>query len=409
MTIISNVLHWNNQRKDILINDGNQCIIKNDKLLALPGLIDPHVHFRVPGLEHKEDWISGSKAAYRGGYSMVFDMPNTNPATTTVERLHNKMKIIDSQIESSGIPLRYKLFFGADRNNFHQIELIKNDVVGIKVFMGSSTGELLMDDISSLHALYAIASKFNLIVALHAEDELTIKENSLRYKNETDFKFHSIIRSVQAATTAISTVIDLVRTYQVRSYILHVSSQPEIDLIAQAKSEGLPIYAETCPHYLFLDDSYYSLLNGKAKMNPPLRTKEQQQYLWQALNNGIIDTIGSDHAPHTTNEKEQSLCKCPSGVPGIETTLPLMLTAYKENKISLTRIVELLYSNPLKIFGVTAQDDIVLVNIKDYKLLDEDRLCTKVKWSPYKSMNLTGYPQYFIHDNRLIDLEKLVV
>jgi dihydroorotase len=273
--------------------------------------------------------------------------------------------------------------------------------------MGSSTGDLLMDDLSSLHAIYALANAHNLIIALHAEDELIIQQNLALYKNSTNYADHSKVRSIEAAVTAISLVIELAKLYKVPSYILHVSSQKEIELIALAKSKNIPIYAETCPHYLFLDDTSYQTLNGKAKMNPPLRNKNEQKYLWQALNDGVIDTVASDHAPHTLEEKQQPLCKCPSGVPGIETTLPLMISAYLDKKISLNRIIELLHSKAKEIFNLPNNDDLIFIDIKNYRKVNEQELHTKAKWSPFVGLNLTGWPQYVYTGGRFIDLSKL--
>jgi len=405
MIKLTNVLNINGERTDYKFVDKSNVTIDGHKLVVLPGLIDPHVHFRVPGLEHKEDWIHGAKAAFKGGYTTVFDMPNTKPATTTRERLLDKIALIDEQIKQSGYDLQYKLFFGADRKNFQEIVKVRDDIVGIKVFMGSSTGDLLMDDESSLHAIYALAKAFDLPIALHAEDELIIQKNIEKYSAQTDFKYHSIIRSKDAAIKAVSLVIDLVKIYGVTSYLLHLSTQEELNLVRQAKLNGLPIYAETCPHYLFLDDSMYTRLSGKVKMNPPLRNKVEQEYLWQALIDGTIDTIGSDHAPHTLTEKDQPLCRCPSGMPGIETTLPLMLTAYKQGRISLTRLQELLCRNPQQIFKLKPNADLVFANIEDYKELKDLDLCTKVKWSPFSGMSLTGYPEYIYAHDKFIKLE----
>lgn len=407
MTKILNVLNTHEERQDFDLNDGKMQIIDGSKLVVFPGFIDPHVHFRVPGMEHKEDWISGSKAAFNGGYTTVFDMPNTKPATTTYKRLQEKVKLIDSQIKQANLPLKYRLFFGADKNNFQEIAKVKDEIVGIKIFMGTSTGDLLMDDESSLHAIYAIARAFNLPIALHAEDELIIRANTEKYRNETDFKYHSIIRSTDAAISAVKLVIELAKIYNVKSYILHLSTKAEIDLIRAAKKENIPVYAETCPHYLFLDESMYPKLSGLAKMNPPIRNIKEQEYIWHALNDGTIDTIASDHAPHTLTEKEQQLCRCPSGVPGIETTVPLMLTAYKQKKISLDRLESLLYINARNLFNLPRSHDLVFANIMDYYPLTHDRLCTKVKWSPFTGMNLTGYPEYIFASNQLFNLKKL--
>ena len=407
MLTITNILMPDETRQTLTRDYPEDLTIDGTDLLALPGLIDPHVHFRVPGLEDKEDWQHASVAALKGGVTTVFDMPNTKPATTTQERLQNKFVIIDGQLAEVDLPLRYKLFFGADKNQFHEIVKVKADIAGIKVFMGASTGDLLMDDESSLHAVYALAKAHGLLIALHAEDELIIRNNAAKYADQTDFKYHSIIREPQAAVKAVQLVIELAELYQVPSYILHVSTQGELDLVKAAKARGVMVYIETCPHYLFLDDSQYSNLNGRGKMNPPLRSKIDQDVLWQALNEGVIDTIGSDHAPHQLNEKEQPLCKCPSGVPGIETTLPLLITAWRENKLSLAKLVALTHDNPQQIFNLPANDDLVLVDIVNYRELNDAQMASKCHWTPFVGMNLTGFPRYVFTQQRLIDCRSL--
>ncbi len=407
MLKITNIMMPDGTRQDIERSLSQDITIDGTNLLALPGLIDPHVHFRVPGLEDKEDWQHASVAAIKGGYTTVFDMPNTKPATTTKERLDAKFAVINQQLQEVNIPLRYKLFFGADKNQFHEIDKVKNDIVGIKVFMGASTGDLLMDDESSLHAIYALAKAHDLIIALHAEDELIIRENAQKYASETDFKYHSIIRAPEAAVKAVDLVIKLTEMYGVTSYILHVSTANELELVRKAKERGLPIFVETCPHYLFLDDSMYPQLNGRAKMNPPLRSKQDQDILWNALNNGVIDTIGSDHAPHKLGEKEQPLCKCPSGVPGIETSLPLLITAWKNGKTTLEKIAQLTHDNPKKLFNLPDNDDLVLVDIENYRELKDEHMATKCKWTPFVGMKLTGFPRYVFTQDRLFDCDKL--
>ena len=187
--------------------------------------------------------------------------------------------------------------------------------------MGCSTGNLVIDDDESLHAVFAIAAQENLLVAVHAEDEHLMREHKPTYKDPMNYHAHSIIRDVEVATLAVEKAIALARLYRTRFYILHVSTAEEIALIEQAKQEGLPVFAEITPHHLFLDDALYSELKGKAVVNPPLRSKSYHQALLDAVNNGVIDTIGSDHAPHTENEKSKPYGECPSGMPGIETTL----------------------------------------------------------------------------------------
>lgn len=407
MLTINNVLMPDETRQTMELAYAEDVTIDGTDLLALPNLVDPHVHFRVPGMEDKEDWVHASRASFKGGVTTVFDMPNTNPTTTTRERLLAKFARIDEQLIQAHLPLKYKLFFGADKNNFHEIVKVKDEIVGIKVFMGASTGELLMDDESSLHAIYALAKAHGLLIALHAEDEIIIKNNTTKYANETEFKYHSIIREPLAAKKAVDLVIKLTEIYGVTSYILHVSTKDELDLVKVAKERGLPIYIETCPHYLFLDDSMYDTLKGRGKMNPPLRSKANQDYLWQALNTGVIDTIGSDHAPHGLNDKDNPLCKCPSGVPGIETTLPLLITAWKNKKLNLKKTVELLHTNPNKIFKLPSNDDLILVDINTYKVLTDEQMASKCKWSPYSGMNLTGFPRYVYTNGELFDCSKI--
>lgn len=406
--IIKNVLTTEMNLINITRPFNKNLTIDADGLLLLPNLIDPHIHFRVPGMEHKEDWITGSRAAFKGGYTTVFDMPNTKPPTTTLERLESKTALIDSQLNSSKLPLNYKLWFGVEMNKLSEFSLVKGKVVGLKIFMTNSTSEGCVHKDEDLDKIYSLAKENGFIVSAHAEDDSVIKENYKKYENHNEYKYHSCVHSVEAAVVAIEKLIRVCRKYKVPTYVLHISTRDEIELIKKAKLEGLPIYAETCPHYLFLNEDYYNDLKGKVKMNPPVRTKENATELWSALREGVIDILASDHAPHTANEKDVSIrAKCPSGVPGIETTLPLMLTAWKENKLDLTKIVDLMHSKPKKIFnlGADKEEDFVLVNINDYKTLSDQDLATKVKWSPFSGMKLTGFPKYIYTNKDLFDTD----
>jgi len=367
-------------------------------LTVFPGLIDPHVHFRIPGQAYKEDWITGAQASLRGGYTTVLDMPNNVPACITPARLADKISQIESQLKTAGIPLHYGLYFGADRHHFQHLHEVRDQVVGVKVFMGSSTGDLLMDDESSLHAIFALCAKLNLLVAVHAEDECEIQAQRAHFAGTTDVSCHSKIRSPKAAEKAVKFAIDLVRLYGTRLYILHVSTQGELAQIQKAKQEGLPVFAEVCPHHLFLSEADYATLGTRGQMNPPLRTLEDQAALFQAIAAGVIDTIGSDHAPHTMAEKDLPYGQAPSGVPGIETTLPLLLTAYHQGKITLANIIRLTHSGPRALFQLPHYPDVVLVDLPAERTVHAEHLKTKCGWSPFTGKVLKGWPEYVILD-----------
>lgn len=384
-------------------------IIDATGLTLLPGLIDPHVHFRTPGYEHKENWITASKAALYGGFTTVFDMPNTNPATVTYEKLIEKKQLIESQLKESGIPLRYHLYFGVNKNHFDEIAKAKRHMIALKIFMGSSTGDLLMDDQSSLHAAFAIASSHDLLVCVHAEDEDQIQDNMKKYKGRKDHKTHSLIRTPEVAKSAVELAISLARMYNTRLHILHISSKEEIECIRAAKREGLKVTCETTPHHLFLNTDSYESLQGKAQVNPSLKEKEHQKYLFAAIKEGVIDTIGSDHAPHTLSEKEQEYGKSPSGMPGVETTLPLLLTAVNNHMLDLDDVIRLCSSNIQEIYRLAPNDDIILVDLHMERKVEESQLHTKCGWSPYAGMHLKGWPVYAIIKGSLYNLKEVAL
>lgn len=407
MLKILNAQTIDGKKIDIEIPSSEHTTLDANQLTLLPALIDPHVHFRTPGMEHKENWLTAAKASLCGGYTTVFDMPNTIPPTVTLERLREKKALIDAQLTEVGIPLRYQLFFGADKDHFKEIPKVKNEIVGIKVFMGCSTGDLVIDDDESLHTIFSIAAKENLLVAVHAEDEELMKERKIKFATERNFDIHSVIRNPEVAARAVEKAISLVKQYGTRLYILHVSTQEELSLIKAAKQQGLPVYAEVCPHHLFLNVSYYETLKGKAQMNPPLRTAEHQAALWQAIHDGVIDTVGSDHAPHTLGEKDQPYGACPSGVPGIETTLPLLLNAHHEKLLSLSEIISLTSARAKTIFNVPDNDDVVLVDLNKQKTVNDKQLKTKCGWSPFTGRTLCGWPVYTVLKGRIYELATL--
>lgn len=397
---------FDNQTLDITLPKGNKHNIAD--LIALPAVIDPHVHFRTPGLTHKEDWLSGARVALRGGATYVFDMPNTIPPTMTQTRLIEKKALIDSMLQQAKIPLRYQLFLGADKNHLTEIAHAKQSCIGIKVFMGCSTGNLVIDDDESLHKVFEIAARENMLVAVHAEDEQMIVAQKKKYQhhpNAADYAMHSTIRSIEVATTAVAKAIRLSEIYGTKLYILHVSSADELTLIRDAKEKGLPVFAETTPHHLFFDDGLYETAHGFAQVNPPLRAAHHHDALIQGIHEGIIDTIGSDHAPHTRAEKQQPYGACPSGMPGLEFMLPMLLNAYHQQIFSLTEIVALTSKRVRQIFTLPHFQDWVIVNLKEKKHIQHHDTVSKCGHTPYAGQTLQGWPVYTVLNDVVYDLD----
>lgn len=392
-------------RIDLSIESEEMQILDASELMLFPALIDPHVHFRVPGAEHKETWETAARAAISGGITTVLDMPNNTPSCISKERLHEKIKRIEGQLKTAAIPLRYGLYLGADQNHLEEIPKVKQEIVGLKIYMGSSTGDLLMNSLPALEKAFKIAGENQVLVAVHAEDEELIQ---LRSKDKSaDPASHSKIRSPEVAAAAVDLAIKLAEKHKAKLYIAHVSSRPELELIRAAKKRGLPIFAETSPHHLFLNVEEYNRIGTFALVNPPLRDAIHSKALFEAIHDGTIDTIGSDHAPHTIEEKKRPYGSAPSGFPSIELYFSLLLNAFQEQKISLSEIVSLTHTRPQQIFGLPLNDDVVLVDLQKKKKVDDAHLKTKAKWSPYAGRVLQGWPRYVILRGKLYDLEKL--
>jgi len=407
MLEIRNVQTVYGHRIDHCVESDEHRVIEADALMLFPGLIDPHVHFRVPGAEHKEDWITAAKAAIAGGVTTVFDMPNNQPACTTLERIHDKTRLIEEQLKRAGLPLRYGLYLGADRDHLKEIERAKDKVVALKIYMGSSTGGLLMEDRSSLEEAFRYAAANDVLVAVHAEDEHLIQLNHKKYELRTDAATHSLVRNSTVAAKAVELAIDLAKKQGARLYIVHTSTREELALIRQAKREGLPVFAEAGPHHLFLNEGDYAHLGTKALVNPPLRQAKDNEALWEAIEDETIDTIGTDHAPHTLQEKMEPYGRAPSGFPSIELYFPLLLDAAQRGLLSLERIVSLTHTRPQEIFRTPPNKDVVLVDLARKKLVSDAALHTKAKWSPYAGRTLTGWPVYTILKGRMYEVDKL--
>lgn len=392
----------------VKIWDGREAVlpeeVNTEGLLFLPAVIDPHVHFRTPGPEHKENWISGAQAAVRSGVTTVFDMPNTDPPCITFEVFQSKLKRIEAQLQECGIPLHHHLYFGASRATLKEIPKVKDLAIGIKVFMGSSTGPLLIDDDATLEELFRIAHDLDMVLSVHAEDESTIRHNKNLYKMRHDPAVHSVIRSPRAAVIAVQKAIELAAKHQTRLCILHTSCQEELELIRQAKASRVQVFAEVAPHHLFLTIEEYEKQGTLVQVNPPLRTFEDREACWRAIQDGTIDFVGTDHAPHTLQEKALPYGQAPSGIPSIELLLPLLLNAVNEGKLTLQQVVKLTSQRVQELFRLKPNEDGVLVDMKKRRHVTHTSLKTKCKWSPYQGYILQGVPTHTLIKGKLLCL-----
>lgn len=371
-------------------------------LTELPLVIDSHVHFRTPGKEYKENWLSGSQAARHGGVGLVFDMPNNAPSIDSLSRLKAKRTLIEKQLAKSEFPLKYRLYFGAADDNSAAVRRLKGNpwVCGVKVYMGATTGDLLVPDDDAIKRIFEAAQQAGKIVALHAEDNYLIDQRTKIFRGQRGGYIHSLVRSAPVALSAVQRVIKLMREAGNAAYICHVSTKEELDAIRDAKQEGLPIYAEVCPHHLFFSMDDYAQLGCRIKMSPPVRTPEDHTALWQALNDGTVDVLATDHAPHLLEEKLQSVWRSASGVPGIETLLPLMLDSVNHGRLSLERLAELTHRNIVRIFELGEIEGKTIVDMDVVKEVQEDRLATRCGWSPFAGQRLRGWPVKVISGGR---------
>ncbi|MEM9926977.1 MAG: dihydroorotase [Cyanobacteria bacterium P01_D01_bin.50] len=372
-----------------IIDETPTRLIDADGLTLLPGVIDPQVHFREPGLEHKEDLFTASCACAKGGVTSFLEMPNTRPLTITQEALNDKL-----QRAASKCLVNYGFFIGATSDNLSQL-LYASPTPGIKIFMGSMHGPLLVDPQEILEAIFANGE---ILIAVHAEDQTRLKQRREEFANIHDVAIHSQIQDNQAALIATQRALKLSKQYRRRLHILHMSTAEEANLLRQDKPSW--VTAEVTPQHLFLNTTAYEKMGSFAQMNPPLRTSHDNEVLWQALLDGVIDFIATDHAPHTLEEKAQTYPKSPSGMPGVETSLPLMLTAVEEGRCTLAQVVNWMstavasaYSIPNKgVISAGYDADLVLVDLNSRKKVRREELVTKCGWSPFEGWNLTGWP-----------------
>ncbi|MFH1426705.1 MAG: dihydroorotase [Candidatus Kerfeldbacteria bacterium] len=366
------------------------------RLVLLPALVDCHVHFRVPGAEQKEDWVTGSEAAVFGGICAVIDMPNNTPAMVDAATYKQKKSLVHSQ-KKYGLHAFFNL--GASGTVVPD-NGIADDVVGLKIYVGSSTGDLLVDSENELRRIY---EQWDKVIVVHAEDDVMISENAEKLADYSGSDKHSRVRDRAVAVSAVKMVLELVREFNKPTVIAHISTKEEVDLIREAKNDGLPVFAEVTPHHLFLNELHYEQWGDYVKVNPPLRTAEDNEALWAGLRDGTIDVISTDHAPHLPAEKESGYETAPAGIPEIDTVLSLMLNAVNEGKIGLDRLIDAMHTKPIAIFNLPSLGQCgTVVDMAKKQTVSKERLKTKCGWTPYEGMELQGWPLFTIIDNKAV-------
>lgn len=369
-------------------------------LHVLPGVIDTQVHFREPGLEHKEDLASGSRSAVLGGVTAVFEMPNTKPATTSAEALAAKVARAINTMHCD-----FAFFVGAARDNVTELAELERlpGAAGVKVFMGSSTGDLLVDDEKTLAGVLAAIRRR---AAFHAEDEARLRARA-GLQREGDPSSHSEWRDSEAALAGTERLLRLASAAGKRVHVLHVSTAAEMDLLARHKDVAS---VEVTPQHLTLAaPEAYEALGTRAQMNPPLRDRHHQDRLWWGVSQGVVDVIGSDHAPHTLEEKGGSYPRTPSGMPGVQTLVPVMLDHVNAGRLTLARFVDLTSAGPQRIFGIAGKGriavgydaDLTVVDLKAERVIDNNWIGSKCGWTPFHGRKVKGWPAGTVVRGRL--------
>lgn len=363
-------------------------VVDAQGLHLLPGVVDDQVHFREPGLTHKEDLRTASRACAKGGVTTFLEMPNTKPSATNQRRLNEKLAIA---AEKSIV--NYGFYIGATPDNVADLKSAER-TPGIKIFIGSSTGELLVDHQESLERIFAETS---LPICAHCEDEATVRANTTRLAGTTNVADHSLIRDVPAAVIATRRAIDLAKRHKHRFHVLHVSTGEETLLVAD--HENL-ITAEACLHHFLFNTDDYARLGTRVQMNPSLKSPENAQAVWQALLDGRLQVIATDHAPHTLEEKAKPYPQSPSGLPAVENALALMLDRANRGLCTLQQIAHWMCDAPARVWDIVGKGriaegydaDLVLVDLNKSATIRDEEQETKSKWSPWHGETLTGWP-----------------
>ncbi len=366
-------------------------IIDAAGLHILPGVIDTQVHFREPGLEHKEDLETGSRSAVKGGVTAVFEMPNTKPATTSAAALADKVARARNRMLCD-----FAFYIGATRENIGALAELERleGAAGVKVFAGSSTGDLLVDDEASLKS---ILSHIRRRSAYHSEDEARLKQR-MEVRRTGDPSSHPEWRDAEAALISTKRLVRLAETLKKRIHILHVSTADEMAFLAEHKDWAS---VEVTPHHLTLvAPECYRELGTYAQMNPPVRDEAHRRAIWAALADGVVDVLGSDHAPHTREEKEHAYPASHSGMTGVQTLVPIMLDHVNAGRLSLERFVDLTSAGPQRLFGIRGKGriavgydaDLTVVDMKRSETITNAWIASRCGWTPYDGRAVTGWP-----------------
>lgn len=371
-------------------------------LHLLPGAIDPHVHFREPGQPEKEDLASGSRAAAAGGITAFLDMPNNIPNAIDRPTLEAKIALAEKKSVT-----HYGFFAGATNNNVSELQSVEgmDGVCGIKIFMGSSTGDLLVDEQKHLENIFANTGG---IIATHAEDETRLQQRISEFSHRTDIASHAECRDVECAFIATKRAAALANDHDHRLHIVHLTSAKEADWLT--KNKGDLITTEVCTQHLTFDQDDVERLGVRALMNPPIRYTEDKDTLWKRLKDGTIECVVTDHAPHTLEAKSVGFPNAPAGMPGVETSLPVMLTHALNGKCSVNDVAKWMSAGPAKVYGMQNKGsltegfdgDLALVDLENYRTITDADTWTRVAWTPYAGMEFTGWPMYTIVDGQVV-------
>ncbi|WP_299114616.1 dihydroorotase [uncultured Winogradskyella sp.] len=374
----------------ISVKSADITVIDAEGNYVLPGMIDDQVHFREPGLTHKANIETESKAALAGGITSFIEMPNTNPQTTTVEKLEDKFNIAAKSSHAN-----YSFMFGGTNDNLDEILKVNpKTVAGLKLFLGSSTGNMLVDDPNVLEKIF---SSTDMVISVHCEDEATIRENLAKYKAEygddIPMENHPIIRSEEACYLSSSKAIELAKKTGARLHVFHLSTGKETNLFSNKKPlKDKKITAEVCIHHLWFSDQDYAQKGSHIKWNPAVKTSKDRDQLWDALLDDRIDVIATDHAPHTLEEKSNPYTSAPSGGPLVQHALVALLEKYHQGKITIEKIVEKACHNPAILFDIEKRGyiregyyaDLVITDLNSPWTVNKDNILYKCGWSPFE-------------------------